>query len=220
MNQFLSKQLNAFTQRVERALSALRQGQGVLLVDDDDRENEADLIFAAEFITEKQMAMLIRECSGIVCLCLTDETLQALDLPMMVAKNTSHYGTAFTISIEAAEGVTTGVSAADRVKTIQTAIASDAKPVDLRWPGHVFPLRARPGGVLTRRGHTEGVIDLMALAELKPAGVLCELMNADGTMANQQEILQFANAHHMPIVSIEDIVRYRQHFELAEAATV
>ncbi|MDE1460956.1 3,4-dihydroxy-2-butanone-4-phosphate synthase [Spartinivicinus poritis] len=220
MNQFLNKQLNAFTQRVERALSALRQGQGVLLVDDDDRENEADLVFAAEFITEKQMAMLIRECSGIVCLCLTDETLQALDLPMMVAKNTSHYGTAFTISIEAAEGVTTGVSAIDRVTTIQAAIASDAKPADLRCPGHVFPLRARAGGVLTRRGHTEGVIDLMALAELKPAGVLCELMNADGTMANQQEILQFANAHHMPIVSIEDIVRYRQHFELAETAAL
>ncbi|WP_163834305.1 3,4-dihydroxy-2-butanone-4-phosphate synthase [Spartinivicinus ruber] len=218
MNQPLNNQLNTYVQRVDRALLSLKHGQGVLLIDDDDRENEADLIFAAETITEKQMAMLIRECSGIVCLCLTDETLQTLDLPMMVSKNTSHYGTAFTISIEAAEGVSTGVSAADRVTTIQTAIANQAKPTDLRWPGHVFPLRARPGGVLSRRGHTEGVIDLMKLAQLKPAGVLCELMNADGTMANQQEILRFSNAHHMPIVSIEDIVRYRQDKDACKTA--
>lgn len=217
MNQFFDNHLNTSTQRVERALAALKQGQGIILIDDDDRENEADLVFAAESITEKQMAMLIRECSGIVCLCLTDATLQMLDLPMMVAKNTSHYGTAFTISIEATEGVSTGVSAADRVRTIQAAIANQAKPSDLHRPGHVFPLRAQPGGVLNRRGHTEGVVDLMYLAHLKPAGVLCELMNDDGTMAKQRDIMQFANAHHMPIVAIEDIVRYRQCNETQKA---
>lgn len=196
--------------RVEQALQALREQRGVLLVDDDDRENEGDLIFAAEHISVPQMAMLIRECSGIVCLCLTDDRLCQLGLPPMVANNTSKNGTAFTVSIEAKNGVSTGVSAQDRVTTIRTAIAPHARPEDLARPGHVFPLRAQPGGVFTRRGHTEGTVDLMLLAGLQPAGVLCELTNADGSMARLPQVAAFAKQHDMPVCAIEDIVRYRQ----------
>jgi 3,4-dihydroxy 2-butanone 4-phosphate synthase len=195
--------------RVEYAFDALRNGKGVLLVDDEDRENEGDLIFPAESVTAEQMAMLIRECSGIVCLCLTDTAVRRLRLPMMVNENTSRNGTAFTISIEARVGVTTGVSAADRVTTVRTAIADDCAPEDLARPGHVFPLRAQPGGVLSRRGHTEGTVDLMRLAGLRPAGVLCELTNPDGTMARLPEVVAFAERYGMPVLSIEDLVAYR-----------
>lgn len=195
--------------RVESALEALRAGRGVLLVDDEHRENEGDLIFAAQSITEQQMAMLIRYCSGIVCLCLPDEHVRRLELPMMVASNTSRHGTGFTVSIEAAKGVTTGVSAADRVTTVKTAIAPSCRPQDLARPGHVFPLRAQPGGVMTRRGHTEGTVDLMLLAGLEPAGVLCELTNEDGTMSRLAEIVDFARVYDFPVVSIEDLVQYR-----------
>ncbi len=198
------------TQRVERALDALRQGNGVLLVDDEDRENEGDLIYSAEHLTAKQMALMIRECSGIVCLCLTDEKIRQLELPMMVENNTSKNRTAFTVTIEAREGVTTGVSAQDRVTTIRTAVAEGAKPSDLSHPGHVFPLRAQPDGVLTRRGHTEGTVDLMRLAGLQPAGVLCELTNVDGTMARLPEVVTFAESQDMVVLSIEDLVAYRQ----------
>ncbi len=197
-------------QRVDNALAALRAGDGILLVDDEDRENEGDLIYPAESVTPAQMALLIRECSGIVCLCLTDDTVRRLELPMMVGDNTSRNGTAFTVSIEAREGVTTGVSAADRVTTVRTAIAADAVPGDLAQPGHVFPLRAQPGGVFTRRGHTEGTVDLMRLAGLRPAGVLCELTNPDGSMARLPEIVAFAERHGMPALSIEDLVAYRR----------
>ncbi|EXJ16501.1 3,4-dihydroxy-2-butanone-4-phosphate synthase [Imhoffiella purpurea] len=197
-------------ERVQTAIDNLRQGGGILLVDDEDRENEGDLIFPAHTITQKQMALLIRECSGIVCLCLEEERLRQLGLPMMVEQNTSRNGTAFTVSIEARQGVTTGVSAADRVTTIRAAIAEDACPDDLSRPGHVFPLRARPGGVLARRGHTEGTVDLMTLAGFGPAGVLCELTNADGTMARLPEIVDFAERHGMPVLTIEDLVAYRQ----------
>lgn len=162
------------------------------------------------------MAMLIRECSGIVCLCLPDETLRRLDLPPMVDQNQSRYGTAFTVTIEAREGVTTGVSAVDRVTTIRTAIADDAKPSDLSRPGHVFPLRAQPGGVLTRRGHTEGSVDLAMLAGLKPAAVLCELMNPDGTMTRGAEIERFAELHNLPILTIDELATYRR--DQAQAA--
>ncbi len=193
-------------ERVNKAVERLRQGRGVLLVDDENRENEGDLIFPAETITSMQMAMLIRECSGIVCLCLTDEKLKQLELPQMVGNNTSANQTAFTLSIEARHGVTTGVSAADRVTTIRTAIADGCRPDDLARPGHVFPLRARPGGVLTRRGHTEGTVDLMHLAGYKPAGVLCELTNEDGSMARLPEIITFAERHYLTVVSIEDLV--------------
>lgn len=196
-------------ERVERALAAVRQGRGVLISDNEDRENEGDLIYSAETITEAQMALLIRECSGIVCLCLTEEKVEALDLPMMVGANSSRYGTAFTVSIEAATGVTTGVSAHDRVVTIRTAIADDAKPEDLHRPGHVFPLRARRGGVLERAGHTEATVDLMRLAGLKPCGVLCELTNPDGTMARMEEIVAFSEQHDLPVLTVADLIAYR-----------
>jgi len=209
MNPSLLSQFGSPLQRVEQALSQLHQGKGILLVDDEDRENEGDLIFPAETITIPQMAMLIRECSGIVCLCLTEEKLRQLNLPPMVTSNTSKNQTAFTISIEAREGVTTGVSAADRVTTIRTAVAKDCQPEDLCHPGHVFPLCARPGGVLTRRGHTEGTVDLMSLAGYNPAGILCELTNPDGSMARLPEVVNFAKQHQLTVVTIEDIVQYR-----------
>ncbi len=196
-------------ERVEQAIAALQQGQGVLVVDDEDRENEGDLIYSAEHLTPQQMALMIRECSGIVCLCLSDERIRQLNLPPMVEDNNSKNQTAFTVSIEARDGVTTGVSAADRVTTVKTAIAAHARPEHLARPGHVFPLRAQPGGVLTRRGHTEGTIDLMKLAGLQPAGVLCEVANEDGSMARLPEIIRFGKKHGMPVLTIEDIVQYR-----------
>jgi len=213
MNQSLLSPYGDPKARVERALKALCQGLGVLVVDDEDRENEGDLIFAAETLTESQMAMLIRECSGIVCLCLPPEKVAALGLSMMVEANSSRFGTAFTVSIEAASGVSTGVSAADRVRTIRAASSPDARPEDLRSPGHVFPLRARPGGVLERRGHTEAVVDLMRMAGLSPEGVLCELTNPDGTMSRLPEIVAFAQEHGFPVLSVDDLVRYREMTE-------
>ncbi|WP_187984897.1 3,4-dihydroxy-2-butanone-4-phosphate synthase [Vibrio metschnikovii] len=195
--------------RVENALHALREGRGVLLLDDEDRENEGDIIYSAEKLTDQQMALMIRECSGIVCLCLTDEQANKLELPPMVPVNDSKNQTAFTVSIEARHGVTTGVSAQDRVTTIKTAINPQAKPDDLARPGHVFPLRARKGGVMTRRGHTEGTVDLMQMAGVLPAGVLCEVTNPDGTMAKTPEIVAFGLLHNMPVLTIEDIVQYR-----------
>ena len=209
MNQSLLEPFGAPLERVEQALAAIRGGQGVLVVDDEDRENEGDLIFAAETLTDEQMAMLIRECSGIVCLCLTHDKVKELELPMMVTENNSRFQTAFTVSIEAAEGVTTGVSARDRVTTVQAAIRDGADPKDLHRPGHIFPLRACSGGVLERRGHTEATVDLMQLAGLKPCGVLCELTNPDGTMAKLPEIIAFAHKHSMPVMSVEDLARYR-----------
>ena len=178
--------------RISAALAAMRAGIPVILLDDFDRENEADLIVAAEKLSVASMALMIRECSGIVCLCLSDEKVRALELPPMAPENGSRYGTPFTVSIEARHGVTTGVSAADRVSTIQAAIARNAQPDDLVRPGHVFPLRATPGGVLARAGHTEGSVDLARLAGLQPAAVLCELMNPDGTMMRGEQIEQFA----------------------------
>jgi len=200
--------------RVENALIALKEGRGVLLLDDEDRENEGDIIYSVEHLTNEQMALMIRECSGIVCLCLTDAQADKLELPPMVVNNNSANQTAFTVSIEAKQGVTTGVSAADRVTTIKTAANPNAKPDDLARPGHVFPLRARPGGVMTRRGHTEGTIDLMQMAGLQPAGVLCEVTNPDGTMAKAPEIVAFGRLHNMPVLTIEDMVAYRNHFDL------
>lgn len=202
-------------ERVERAAESLRQGRGIPLVDDENRENEGDLIFAATNMTVEQMALMIRRCSGIVCLCLTEERVRQLDLPPMSTVNTSRYGTAFTVSIEAAEGITTGVSAADRIRTIRTAVAPDARPESLARPGHVFPLAARSGGVLERGGHTEGSVDLTKLAGLPPCAVLCELTNEDGTMARLPEVVAFACEHDFPIVSIDDIRRYRTEREAA-----
>ncbi|AIN47543.1 3,4-dihydroxy-2-butanone-4-phosphate synthase [Candidatus Palibaumannia cicadellinicola] len=209
MNKILFSQFGTPIERVEIALGALRHGRGVLVLDDEDRENEGDMIFAAENMTIEQMALAIRYGSGIVCLCLTEERRQQLELPMMVERNTSHYKTAFTVTIEAAEGVTTGVSAADRITTIHAAINDDAIPSDLNRPGHVFPLLAQLGGVLNRGGHTEAAIDLTSLAGLKPAGVLCEVTNQDGSMARTSEIIAFSHQHNMPVLTIDDLVAYR-----------
>ncbi|QJB58354.1 3,4-dihydroxy-2-butanone-4-phosphate synthase [Pseudodesulfovibrio sp. zrk46] len=217
MNQSQLEQFGDSIVRVERALQALREGKGILVTDNEDRENEGDLIFAAETLTDEQMALLIRECSGIVCLCLTDEKVRSLELPMMVEENNSQYQTAFTVTIEAAEGVTTGVSAADRVTTIKAAIAEGAKPSDIASPGHVFPLRARSGGVLERGGHTEATVDMTRMAGLAPCGVLCELTNPDGTMARLPEIIEFALKHDMPVCTVDDIVAYRKLNEAVAA---
>ncbi|MGD8107838.1 3,4-dihydroxy-2-butanone-4-phosphate synthase [Pantoea sp. FN0302] len=218
MNQTLLSEFGTPEQRVERAIAALREGRGVMVLDDENRENEADMIFAAETMTVEQMALTIRHGSGIVCLCITEQQRQQLDLPMMVENNTSSFGTGFTVTIEAAQGVTTGVSAQDRLTTIRTAIADNARPSDLNRPGHVFPLRARDGGVLTRGGHTEATIDLVSLAGFKPAGVLCELTNDDGTMAHAPEAIVFAKQHNMPLVTIEDLIAYRRNQETRQAS--
>ena len=200
--------------RMNNALNSLRNGGGVIVLDDYDRENEGDLIFPAQTISEAQMAMLIRHCSGIVCLCLTRDKAEILELPPMTDRNTSQYGTAFTVSIEAAEGVTTGVSASDRVRTIKAAMTDTAGPQHLNRPGHVFPLVARPGGVLERKGHTEATVDLMRLAGLRPAGVLCELTNDDGTMSRLPEISVFAVKYQFPIITVEDVISYRLENEV------
>ncbi len=209
MNQTLLSEFGSPLERVERALEALRASKGVMVLDDENRENEGDMVFVAETMTTEQMAMSIRHGSGIVCVCITEERRQQLDLPMMVENNTSHFHTAFTVTIEAAQGVTTGVSAADRLTTVRAAAADNAKPSDLNRPGHVFPLRAQPGGVLTRGGHTEASIDLATLAGFKPVAVLCELTNDDGTMARAPEVVTFAKQHDMPVLTIEDLVAYR-----------
>lgn len=209
MNQSILSPFGNAEQRVEKAIAAFQQGKGVLVLDDEDRENEGDLIFPAETITPEQMAILIRHGSGIVCLCITDELCQQLNLPPMVENNSSVNQTAFTVTIEAAKGVSTGVSAADRVTTIRAAIAEGAKPEDLHRPGHIFPLRANPGGVLKRRGHTEAAVDLAILSGYKPAGVICEITNDDGTMARAPEIVEFAKKFNFPVVTIEDLVEYR-----------
>jgi 3,4-dihydroxy 2-butanone 4-phosphate synthase len=213
MNQTLLSDFGTPVERVERALEALRNGRGVMVLDDENRENEGDMIFAAETMTVEQMALTIRHGSGIVCLCLTEERRQQLELPMMVTNNSSQFQTAFTVTIEAAQGVTTGVSASDRLTTIRAAVADNAKPSDLNRPGHVFPLRAQPGGVLSRRGHTEATIDLVSMAGFKPAGVLCELTNDDGSMAHAPEVILFAKQHDMTVLTIEDLVAYRQSHE-------
>ena len=210
----LLDEFGSSAERVAAALEALRAGRGVCVVDDENRENEGDLIYSAEFLTKEQMALLIRECSGIVCLCLTPEHCARLDLPLMTEHNTNRQGTAFTVSIEAAEGVTTGVSAADRVATIKAAVADDARPEDLLRPGHVFPLMARPGGVLERRGHTEATVDLMRLAGLRPCGVLCELTREDGVMMRLPEVADFARRHGMIVLSVEDIAAWRRSKEM------
>lgn len=197
-------------ERVENALEQLRNGKGIIVTDDENRENEGDLIFSAHHMNVPDMALMIRECSGIVCLCLTNEKADELELPYMVKENTSSFQTPFTITIEARKGVTTGVSAKDRITTIKTAIAANAKPEDLARPGHIFPLRAKKNGVLERNGHTEGSVDLMKLAGLQPEAVLCELMNEDGSMAKQDKIISFAQQHDLAVLTIEDIIYYRK----------
>ena len=193
---------------IEEAIEEFKAGNFVIVVDDEDRENEGDLIFAAETLTVEQVAMQIRDCSGIICICVTAEKARALELPMMVPDNTSRYGTAFTISVDAAKNVSTGVSAADRLEAVRVVLADDSTRADLAAPGHMFPLVARAGGVLERPGHTEATVDLMRLAGLKPCGVLCELTNPDGTMSRLPEVADYAKKHGFPLVTIEDLVAY------------
>lgn len=219
-NDSLLREFGSGAMRVEQAVAALQAGRGILLVDDEDRENEGDLIFSASRMQVEDMALMIRACSGIVCLCLTPEKALDLDLPQMVRHNTSRYGTAFTVSIEAAQGVTTGVSAADRIVTIRAAIAPGSVPEDLARPGHVFPLVARSNGVFERNGHTEGSVDLMRLAQMPPYAVLCELTNDDGSMAKLPEILDFARIHGFPVVTVADIKAYRIAKDLLSWSTM
>lgn len=196
--------------RWHAAAQAMREGRPVLLTDDGDREDEADLIVAAETLSVPAMATMIRDGSGIVCLCLTPEHAERLGLAPMVRDNRSRYGTAFTVSIEARDGVGSGVSAADRVTTIRAATEPGRGAADIVSPGHVFPLVAHPGGVLARRGHTEGALVLCALAGLRPAAVLCELMNPDGSMARGREVQAYAERHGLPVLAIEDLVAWRR----------
>lgn len=197
---------------IENAIKALQNGTGIIITDDKNRENEADIIFHANTITQKQMALLIRECSGIVCLCLTPQKVKELNLPMMVQSNHSKFQTPFTISIEAKEDISTGVSAKDRVTTIQSALKKDGIN-HIISPGHIFPLCAKDGGVLERNGHTEASVDMMKLSNLEPNAVLCEITNEDGSMAKGEEIINFAKKYSMPIISIEEIIKYRQNSE-------
>jgi len=198
---------------IEAAIEDIRQGRMVILVDDEDRENEGDLTMAAEMVTPEAINFMAKFGRGLICLTLTAEKCDQLRLPPMVDDNTSPFSTAFTVSIEAKKGVTTGISAADRAHTILTAVRDDAGPDDLSRPGHVFPLRARNGGVLVRTGQTEGSVDLARLAGLKPAGVICEIMNDDGTMARMPQLKKFAKEHGLKICTIADLVAYRMKHE-------
>lgn len=198
---------------IEEALEDIRQGKMVILVDDEDRENEGDLTMAAEKVTPEAINFMARYGRGLICLTLTAEKCDCLGLKPMVRDNTSPFETAFTVSIEARRGVTTGISAADRSHTILTAVAADASPLDLVSPGHIFPLRAKPGGVLVRTGQTEGSVDLARLAGLSPAGVICEIMNDDGSMSRMPELRKFAKAHGLKICTVADLVAYRLKHE-------
>lgn len=199
--------------RIEDAIEDIRQGKMVILVDDEDRENEGDLTMAAEKVTPEAVNFMAKHGRGLICLTLTAETCNQLNLPPMVSSNTSSFGTAFTVSIEAKKGVTTGISAADRAHTILTAVADNAVPEDLARPGHIFPLRARDGGVLVRAGQTEGSVDLARLAGLKHAGVICEIMNDDGSMSRMPELKKFAKLHGIKVCTIADLVAYRLKHE-------
>jgi 3,4-dihydroxy 2-butanone 4-phosphate synthase/GTP cyclohydrolase II len=199
--------------RIEKALEDFRAGRMVILVDDEDRENEGDLAIAAEKVTPEAINFMARFGRGLICLALTEARCDALRLTPMVQDNTSSFQTAFTVSIEARRGVTTGISAADRATTILAAIADETGPDDLARPGHVFPLRARKGGVLVRTGQTEGSVDLARLAGMKPASVICEILNEDGTMARRPELEAFAREHGLHLVSIADVIEYRMRKE-------
>ncbi len=199
---------------IPEAIDDIRRGKMVILVDDEDRENEGDLCMAAEKVTPEAINFMARFGRGLICLSLSPEMVDRLDLPMMVSKNKSPFQTAFTVSIEARRGVTTGISAADRARTIVTAIADGVKPDDIVSPGHIFPLRAKKGGVLVRTGQTEGSVDLARLAGMKPAGVICEVMNEDGTMSRMPDLEKFAEEHGVKIVTVADLINYRMQNEL------
>ncbi len=210
--------MTCFFSSVEDALSRLRAGQMVILTDDESRENEGDLIIAAEHTTPEAINFMTLFGRGLICMPMAEHLIDKLELPMMTSRNRSPYGTGFTVSIEAASGVSTGISASDRAHTIQVAIADETTPKDIISPGHVFPLRARSGGVFERRGQTEGSIDLMKLAGLKPASVICEIINEDGTMSRRDDLVEFSKKHDIPVISVQDVMNYRiRHDNLVEA---
>ncbi|WP_311066066.1 bifunctional 3,4-dihydroxy-2-butanone-4-phosphate synthase/GTP cyclohydrolase II [Halomonas sp. DWK9] len=205
----------------------IRQGKMVILMDDEDRENEGDIIMAAEMVKPEHINFMARYACGLICMPMTRERCEQLNLPLMVRDNGSGFGTKFTLSIEATEGVTTGISAADRARTVQAAVAANAKPSDIVQPGHIFPLMAEPGGVLRRAGHTEAACDLAALAGFDPSGVICEIMNDDGSMARRPELEVFAKAHGIKMGTIADLIHYRivneqtvDHVETTQVSTV
>jgi len=197
----------------EEIVAEMRAGRMVILVDEEDRENEGDLVLAAEFVTPEAINFMAKFGRGLICLTLTEERCRQLDLAMMTSRNGTAFGTNFTVSIEAAEGVTTGISAADRARTVQAAVARHAKPSDIVQPGHIFPLKAQPGGVLMRAGHTEAGCDLAALAGLTPAAVICEILKDDGTMARLPDLIEFAQEHGLKIGTIADLIQYRSRNE-------
>ena len=205
---------------IEDIITDIRLGKMVILMDDEDRENEGDLVIAAECVAPEHINFMARNACGLICLTLTAERCEQLELPMMVENSTDPQGTGFTITIEAAEGVTTGISAHDRAHTVQTAVRKGAKPADLTRPGHIFPLKARDGGVLVREGHTEAGCDLARLAGFEPASVIVEIMNEDGTMARRPELEIFAKNHGLKLGLISDLVRYRQKYELLAEAKI
>ena len=198
---------------IEKVIEDVRDGKMVIIVDDEDRENEGDVMIASEKVTPEAVNFMARYACGLICLSLTEDRVKELDLPLMVHENTSPYNTAFTVSIEAKEGVTTGISAYDRAKTVLTAIDPKTRPEDLARPGHIFPLMARNGGVLVRVGHTEASMDLARLAGLKPSGVICEVMNEDGSMARLPDLEVFAERHGLKIASIADLIKYKMRYE-------
>ena len=199
--------------KIEDVIRDIAEGKMVIMTDDEDRENEGDVVIAAEKITPEAITFMARYACGLICLSLTDEKAKTLNLPLMVRDNTSHHNTAFTISIEAKKGVTTGISAHDRAKTVQVAIDDNSTEDDLARPGHIFPLIARKGGVLRRVGHTEASVDLARLAGLKPSGVICEIMNEDGTMARLPQLEVFAEQHGLKIGTVADLIQYRMKNE-------
>lgn len=204
----------------QEIIDELRAGRMVILVDDEDRENEGDMMIAADFVTPEAINFMVTHARGLICLTLTQEHCNQLGLVPMTTDNTSQYSTAFTVSIEAAEGVTTGISAFDRARTIQAAAAPDAKPQDIVQPGHIFPVTAKPGGVLQRAGHTEAGCDLATLAGLTPATAICEVLNEDGTMARLPQLLEIAEKHHLKIGTIADLISWRnQHESIVERLT-
>ncbi len=200
-------------QNIEDAIRDIKKGKFVILVDDEDRENEGDLVMAAQHVTPQAVNFMARHARGLICLTLTPQRVEELHLPQQAVENTATFGTAFTVSIDARKDITTGISAADRATTIHVAINPKSKPADLARPGHIFPLKAQQGGVLKRAGQTEGSVDLARLAGLTPAGVICEIMNEDGTMARVPELTQFAKAHKLTMVTIKALIEYRMQRE-------
>jgi 3,4-dihydroxy 2-butanone 4-phosphate synthase / GTP cyclohydrolase II len=194
---------------VPEIIAELKAGRMVILIDEEDRENEGDLVLAAEFVTPEAINFMAKHARGLICLTLTKERCEQLQIPLMTSSNRSGFGTNFTLSIEAAEGVTSGISAADRARTVQAAVSFNAKPTDIVQPGHIFPVMAQPGGVLMRAGHTEAGCDLPRMAGLTPASVICEIMKDDGTMARLPDLLIFAKEHHLKIGAITDLIQYR-----------